>query len=91
MSSSLPDTLRVLLTGFASMAKSTASESTLSGSPDLTLSLRFLQPEQIFIDYLGRFHFLHNKYFLGCFLCIMIQFEPVKSKSLISATLDVYL
>ena len=40
---SLPDTLWELLAGFASMAWSTASESTDLDIPDLSWLLRFLQ------------------------------------------------
>ena len=40
-----PDTLQVLLTGFTCMVWSMALESPILGRPDLTLLLRFLQPE----------------------------------------------
>ena len=42
-----PDTLQVLLTGFAFMGWSMTLESMVLGLPDFTWSLRFLQPEKI--------------------------------------------
>ena len=44
--------VRVLLTGFASLVWSTASESTVFGLPDLAWSSRFLQPGQNFLNHL---------------------------------------
>ena len=45
------DTLRMLLAGFASMAKCMASVSTLLDLPDYAWSSRFLQPKQYFLKY----------------------------------------
>ena len=47
----LPDTLKMLLTGFASMARYIAMESTLLGLPDLAWLLSFLQLKQNFLNH----------------------------------------
>ena len=49
---SLPDTLWVLLIGFASMAWSTALESLVFSLPNLVWVSRFLQPKQDFSNHL---------------------------------------
>ena len=48
----LPDTLRLLLVEFASIALSTASESTFLGLPDLTELSGFWQPELNYLNHL---------------------------------------
>ena len=49
---SLPDTHRVLLDGFTSIAWSPAKEFMVFGEPDLSWLSRFLQPEWKFLKYL---------------------------------------
>ena len=49
---SLFDMLWMLLAGNTSMAWGTALESTVLGLPDLNWSLKFLQPEQNFLNHL---------------------------------------
>ena len=78
----LPDTLWVILTGFASMAWSMALESVVLGLPDLAWSSRILRPEQNF-NVLLRLHLSHNK----CFLLLLQFYDPVQTHK----TLHVYL
>ena len=55
--SSSPDALRVLLSGFAPMSYSTASEPTVLGQVVLAWSSRFLQPKQnILLLYCDQLH-----------------------------------
>ena len=86
---SLPDTHSVLLTRFASMSWSTASESIILGLLDLSWSLKFLQLEQNFLNsgYLtvinctSTFTFIFPmKNILACFRDVIYQFKLVKHK-----------
>ena len=67
---SSPDTLRVILTGFASL--STASKSTVLGLPDVTGSLMSLQPWLLYYDQL-HLYFLPTK----CFWLLLRCYDPV--------------
>ncbi len=49
---SSPDTFRVLLVRFTSVAESTTSDSTLLGLRDFVWSARFLKPDQNFLKHL---------------------------------------
>ena len=86
---SSPDIHRVLPAVFASMAQSTASESTAIGLPELAWSSRILQPERNFFNHLLIAPPLLAQHFFGGFRGAMAQFEPIKHKFLNHSTLHV--
>ena len=84
---------QVLITKFASMAWSTALESTVLGLPDLTWSLRFLQPEESFLNHLVTVQWstMSSSFTQQMSDRIMVQFELVKQKFQKNITLCTYL
>ena len=74
-----PDTLRVLLIGFSSLAWNTVSRSTVLGENDLAWSSRFLQPMPNFFNFLVTVLLpFAQQMFLVC--SVMAYLELVKNK-----------